>query len=654
MVDGIDELLDPRIRLKALRAISFHRDSPTYKFLITSRPLTVDELHIIASPDLPVYFIEPFSEYMLPTLANNWFRALRPNQAANLFEAFTRQLANYNLLQLTRIPLIATMTCIVFVGESETLPVSRIDLYEKFIKCLFEKRWSDTGIHERLRLRVPPHVSTATDAIDSLVNSLLPTLRAIACQRQEGSRATIMALASIEFDKLKPAQVDQAFWESLIREVLRQCGLLVERNGAFSFIHQSIEEYLAARQFSASISSSGRRRADILLGIGRGQHLGENLRLFLASIWLETENELSASLNRIIKKDTPEAASFIASLVLDGGILPENLLDPALELLTKHLGMGSLNSSGFLSGEAILLIEDALRIHNTIQLAFDKTVARSKRLIDIGTLSNLTSPADIRRVRELAAQGDSRELRIVAARVLATSGLPDGIEILKNIISDPGWSSAHRLMAVSELRTVNRELSQQILVGLARDPAFPVHARIDAAATIVRDDREIAHGLMVELSYAVTESVEHRQLLAEYLIRSWKDPRGQAIYIDLIRDQRLRPYDRFESALILLRYAPDIGKKEMLTLATDPTMETSLRVYILKYLSSADAKVVYKSIVFDRRASDVYRMEALRAMTPLAPQQAIEAIRVLAQDESLAAETRNTLAQLPLPGKAGG
>ena len=499
-----------------------------------------------------------------------------------------------------------------------------------------------------------PHVSTATDAIDSLVNSLLPTLRAIACQRQEGSRATIMALASIEFDKLKPAQVDQAFWESLIREVLRQCGLLVERNGAFSFIHQSIEEYLAARQFSASISSSGRRRADILLGIGRGQHLGENLRLFLASIWLETENELSASLNRIIKKDTPEAASFIASLVLDGGILPENLLDPALELLTKHLGMGSLNSSGFLSGEAILLIEDALRIHNTIQLAFDKTVARSKRLIDIGTLSNLTSPADIRRCPRACR---ARRLQGVAH----SSGQSPGHQRLARRYRNPqkyylgsGLVEAHRLMAVSELRTVNRELSQQILVGLARDPAFPVHARIDAAATIVRDDREIAHGLMVELSYAVTESVEHRQLLAEYLIRSWKDPRGQAIYIDLIRDQRLRPYDRFESALILLRYAPDIGKKEMLTLATDPTMETSLRVYIIEYLSSADAKVVYKSIVFDRRASDVYRMEALRAMTPLAPQQAIEAIRVLAQDESLAAETRNTLAQLPLPGKAGG
>ena len=653
MVDGIDEILDQQLRFKVLKIIASHRDSQAYKFLVASRPLANDELRLIVNPNLPTYFIEPFSESLLPVLAATWFEALQVDDPQRLLADFKRKLENYNLRQLTRIPLIATMTCIVFVSESKTLPVSRSDLYAKFVDYLFAKRWSQLDLRERLKLRVPAHVSDGIAAVDALVDTLLPALCVAACERQKGGRKSVMTYCSAKFETLRPTKIEPELWNELVREALRHCGLLVDQGGIFVFLHQSIEEYLAASELATWMSTSDRRRADLLLGVGEGSHLRENVRLFLASIWQRRDNDFNGVIKRIIKRDSPGAASFIASVVLDGGFLPEDLMTPAYKLLSRRLGLRTYDSNGFLSLEAIELVAEARRISLLTKRALDPQVDLVERFAAVLQVTSLNDPAAIRRIRFLAERGESNRLRAIAARVLAATGVADSTNLLVSMVKDLKWPIGDRIAALGELEYIDRQLSQELFVSFARDPTVPAVSRVEAAAQIIKYDMAAAENLMIEMSYSDERSVEYREMLAWYLLSCWDHPRGLVIYNDLARDRRVSSYVRFGAAQHISGYDRSAAKNAMLSIATDDLTEPPLRMKLASFVNPDDVPRIYRAVALDEHAQDVYRVEALRAMVRIAPQEAVKVMGILVEDESLTESVRVTLAQMIRPPASG-
>jgi hypothetical protein len=646
MVDGVDELLDEELRLKVLNVIDSHRDSVIYKFLIASRPLARNELDLVAGPDLPIYFIEPFSEALLPTFAAGWFEALQVPDAERLLEKFVKGLESYRLRQLTRIPLIATMTCIVFANDAEILPSSRRELYAEFIGSLSGKQLSQLDIRERLKARLIPEDPNAPAAVDNLIRILPSVLETVAYERQAGNQQRITDLSFSRLKKLRPAKVEINLWEEIVREALRQSGLLIENGGDFRFIHQSIEEYLAASKRVTQIHPGERRRAKILLGTGRGRPFSENMRLFLASIWIDNGHDLHRALRYIIRKNTPQAASFIASLILDGGTIPGKLLVRANELMERKLGTLTVHSSGFLSIEAILILQDSIQTRNLTRRSADRRLSYSDRLSAVSALSDLQEPADIKRVQKVMRGKDRTRLRIMAARSLALTGQIDGKDFLLSVVNDARWAVDDRINAASELGALDKTLSQGLLVQLSRDVAFPLAGRVKAAVEIKRYDTARSRDLLIELSWLPVRSANFRLELANYLLEVWRHPRGEEIYRDLVNDHEANSFDRLEAARILMKIDPSEGARGIVKIATDSSTSPPLRKLLARQFTFVDWLEVYRSIAFDSGAEDVYRVEALRKILTMSPIEGVQAISILANDKSLTEATRLRLSEL--------
>jgi predicted NACHT family NTPase len=68
------------------------------------------------------------------------------------------QLERSQLQQLARIPLIAAMMCVVFGSDPEqALPLSRAELYEKFVSRLLDKQRWPLDVRRKLHDWVRPY-----------------------------------------------------------------------------------------------------------------------------------------------------------------------------------------------------------------------------------------------------------------------------------------------------------------------------------------------------------------------------------------------------------------------------------------------------------------------------------------------------------------
>lgn len=621
MIDGVDEILDENLRRKVLRVIEYHRESATFKFLVASRPLPTAEMRILTKSGIPLYFIEPFSESQLPALAAKWFAALEMTNAEELLGKFIWQLADSHMRQLARIPLIATMICIVFASNGdETLPASRKELYARFVEVLLGKQIGQLNIRSQFKGRIAAHGSGFESSVDALINNLRSVLQVTAYERQSGRQESVGDLALDYLRELKPAQLQSELWDSLAREAMRQSGLVVERSGHFSFLHQTIEEYMAACELAARIRPDAKLRAGLLIGTAPGSRFVESLRLFLASIWLEQGEDLEEVLEGIIKLDSAEAASFISSIVLDGGILPERLQYLASRLLERRLGPRAIDASGLLSIEAILILQDAESTMRITKRALDPNVDYYARMSSLSTLDKVTSTGDVDRLQLLAADRAHPAIRIVAARILAASGIPVGRNILLAMIKDRKLRSRDRIQAATELASVDRELAMGLILELVDDQDMARSARLEAAETLSKYDYEAFRVIT------------------------------RKIYLEFLSNLDVGPYEIVEAALGLMAVDRDAGVEAIVSLGVNPATDSALRIELGKLLSSRrrvnGSVAIFRSVAVDPKAPEVFRLEALRIMLPMAPDETVECMSRLSSDMSLSAESRRRLLDL--------
>lgn len=248
LVDGVDEVLDLEERQYVLRGVASLWRSPDFRFLVTTRPLPRDEFQPLRDLGAPFFRIEPFDREVLPGFAGQWFRCLLCPEPDALAERFIRTVEQSQLLHLAGIPLLATMLVVLFAENPHSaLPGDRIDLYKKFTDRLLEKmhRRPTVAVHA-LRTRVEGYPD-APEAVNELVKGVRGLVEAVALHRQSGElEATAVDLAARETMALRPSHLPEDEWHGVLRELLQRTGLMLGEGDDLVFLHQTVQEFLAA------------------------------------------------------------------------------------------------------------------------------------------------------------------------------------------------------------------------------------------------------------------------------------------------------------------------------------------------------------------------------------------------------------------------
>ena len=220
-LDGLDEVDDESSRSRIIGFVKERKqlDAPTAYVLTTRDYLLSAETQGIARLHLC-----PLTDAGIAELALLWLK--EPEKVSD----FLRQLdENGALKELTRIPLLGTLTILVYRNTS-TLPESRLKLYETFIELLCSGWDLAKGVKRRSSLK-----SEFKALILRKVALLTHLERKKTFQHSEFNQAVSGLDLRLSVDNI----------EALIDELLAD-GLIHRSGEFFEFKHLSLQEYLAA------------------------------------------------------------------------------------------------------------------------------------------------------------------------------------------------------------------------------------------------------------------------------------------------------------------------------------------------------------------------------------------------------------------------
>ncbi|WP_327588224.1 trypsin-like peptidase domain-containing protein [Nonomuraea sp. NBC_00507] len=488
LVDGIDEIFTADGRREVLNSIIHRRGTENYRFLIASRPLPYLEIDQLLRAGTGAYEILPFSPDQLLILAELWFKALSFNQPRALAERFRAELERSRTAHLARVPLLATMLCVVFAGNpAQGIPRSRAELYERFITLLMSKQYQHVDIYERLDRRARPYGPAARQSVRILLGRARHLIERLAAARHRGDQRPFIDLAQIWTVSLRPPCMPEDEWGQILQDLLRQSGVMTQRRGEFAFVHMTVEEYLAARYTAYNLTPEV---ANYLVFLqGREQ----SYRQFLAHVCVKSGVSFEVGALHSLSTGTPEDVMFIASLLRDGLELGDVVRAAAVSRLGR---MAASSEPGDISAE--------LRIAAAYELVYlspEKGLAPLRGIAENPRMSRFDRIQAARQLVELdfrlgvglltdlidafTSTGSGDCLR--AARYLLELDVSLGLEALKRIAQNPyldGWTC---LEAAVEIERWDKNLSRTVLKDIARDSQVGLLCRLDAIELLGAD-----------------------------------------------------------------------------------------------------------------------------------------------------------------------
>jgi hypothetical protein len=281
----------------------------------------------------------------------------------------------------------------------------------------------------------------------------------------------------------RPANVPATQWRSVLAELLRRSGLLIERTPDLAFLHQTITEYLAARYVAADRQRTAQAWRDMFGAWGswiKMSYSGEDwsYRRFLVAAWAE-DPSLPAAMLRGARYQGITGWQFIAVLAGDRMRLAPEVIAAATakleKLAAKHSLRDRLRPGWFrpvmpgANRESVSLMvarefsakrrADAIAALSLLDesgrgsASFDAfltdplvSVGGLWRIVTSEMLIPLTDAQTIEVLAAVAARpGDSpswdreqaAERRLSAARKLAELGDRRGVEFLSAQVADP-------------------------------------------------------------------------------------------------------------------------------------------------------------------------------------------------------------------------
>jgi Trypsin-like peptidase domain/NACHT domain len=541
LVDGLDEVLDQQQRRWVLDVIERYREHPLYRFMVTSRQLGEHVFDKIYDPQrYPTYVIEPFDDEGLREFAARWFAALLAPAPAEVAARFMRRLEHNRLHGMAHIPLIATMMCVLFMEDPERdLPINRCQLYGSFIAWLSSKQRRSAEVRAKLCALASAGGAVAETAAGELLDRLPEVLRAIALQRQGIGAlmphvpAPIAEQVARWNNRWPPGTLGRAGWQQVVSEALRVNGLLVQRGNDFRFLHQTIEEYLAA----AHLIEGSRRSIRKLLAPQRGAWPWSSLevKVFVAALLADNETDISRILLRLLRRrHRLPNIFFVVELLRQGVSVAPRVRQRTMELLVELLDdlrvsrhdwrniaaslieldqdqalmvlsrvvddSGAAHRDRLEAAQLLGRIDQRLAAAALDSLVTDSRTSGHDRFRAAQALSSVNQERAAAVFQRLAAVRDLKELRIEAALAVAAVHPPRGLTLLADIARDLEADGHLRLTAARALTARDAEHGMPLLVMLARSPQMTERLRVEAAHALAKLDTHMALPLYLSLA----------------------------------------------------------------------------------------------------------------------------------------------------------
>jgi hypothetical protein len=272
LIDGLDEIIDAGARGVLLSRLStwVSGEPKIHRFLITSRPLATDEMHVLRRTGIAEYELRPFDRDDLARFAGRWFTARYPtDQAAARAHAarFLARVAGARLGPVARIPLLASIAAVVYErADAGVLPTSRAALYDRFVEHLLDGRRELSEIHSTVRPRLLSRGQAGAklaawldDEFHPIVNDLLDTVGEAAVSKHN-AELTAVACQRIAAKGLGDLATVLPDGRRFVRDLLFATGVFVMNGDELSFAHQSFAEFFAARCLAATADTGSWRR----------------------------------------------------------------------------------------------------------------------------------------------------------------------------------------------------------------------------------------------------------------------------------------------------------------------------------------------------------------------------------------------------------
>ncbi|MFJ1587158.1 trypsin-like peptidase domain-containing protein [Streptomyces sp. NPDC088197] len=585
LIDGLDEVPSWR-RIDVLHVIGRLRDRPGWQVMVASRPLPDGILNRIGDDEHPTYAIEPFLPEELPAFAEKWFRAVGKPDPVATAALFTREVErNPRLREFARIPLIATMMCVVYAedveGPGKQLPFNRSELYERFIDILVQHR-NTADARQRHRSLIDEGDAEAQQGVTDLLREVLPLLERLAHDRLVfgGTGSDLLDRATALSAVPRPASVTPHTWRQILRGVLEHSGLLEQREGSLRFLHPSIEEYLAALYL---FGHGGPRRH-----LERRRWPWEDLetKVFLAGLQAAADPAgLEKPLARLLRWPDRGTHRFVVELVANGIPVPDRILRRA----------------------AVILREVVIRFDRGQSAEEWEAACRQLALLDKQELVSALERLGGKNRRDGNARSRVAETAAAYDRAL-------GLRLMSAVVTDRGLDSGVRLHMAKTLGRYAPDNTVAVHEVLAADETMGDH-RAEAAEAVDRHDparglvlfRQLtrvgpaADGpdpLRVAMAYTrchLGEGLNYleelangrwglggeRRVAAARALMGYDAGRGVSTAYRLVDDRQLQGAEetwRIEAAGLLPMFGQDTALRSLLRLCADPSLSDRGRV----------------------------------------------------------------------------
>ncbi|MFL1897547.1 NACHT domain-containing protein [Streptomyces tauricus] len=568
LVDGLDEIADVTARQRVLRTVkrvAHGEDADLYRFVVTTRPLPETEFDELDHRSHLRYDLLPFATEDLATVASGWFRTLLPDPDAAA-ERFVQMLTRTHLLQLARIPLMASMLCQLHAAAPDRpLPSSRSQIYRDFSTLLHKRQHAliPAGIQPQHRAGVDRYGRNAQKGTERVLDHLHDLIAHLAAERRNGNTSPALDIVELQSEARCPKRVPPDEWRAFLSSCLLSSGLLTLRAGEPDFLHQTLLEYLAARHAAGDPhvlaqalheifdrSTTYRRSTRVPPGVRR--------RPWHRRWYWNAPGD-------------PSYVGFLLDLAQDSN--PEAATPVLVRLASPRSG---LQGCRFISAQIQLGTHIPREVVHAAadlchDLARDATASDETRTVAACTLVELRDQRAASLSHDLARDPALRDFRLATARKLGELGDPRGLDVCHDLALDTTLDGDLRLAATWNLVELGDPRAAEVCHHLARDTTIEGRFRLAATWNLGPLGDPRAADLCHDLACDTTTDNQFR-LAAAWKLALLGDVRTADLCHSLAHDTTLDSFHRLAAAWKLVK----VGDARTADLCHDLARDTTL------------------------------------------------------------------------------
>ncbi|QOC94730.1 RelA/SpoT family protein [Micromonospora craniellae] len=521
LVDGLDEIMDPRKRQQVLAALRARHGDPDcpHRFIIATRPGTTFNGGFEGSWVLLQYELLPFDEEQRRQFAQTWFIRAEITHPAEAAARFLKELRRLSLEELARNPLMATMLCQLFVANPERrLPPGRSRIFRDFVHLLRDRHYSDAdgGVRYQLRRALQRYGADAEQAGERLIAIGDTLIGRLAADRLDGDATSAVDKLEHWTATLRGSSVPEAVWRELLADYLRGSGVVVARADDYVFLHQTIQEYLAAQYVPSDPDRADAAFWDLFGRTASGRAVAppawrQSYARFLVAAWTQPDQMASALRSMAATGGLP-GALFVTAVIEDGAEPDDTTAENAVRTLSAFArDSRATDDDRYLALTTCLRLDRAKGLHLATVIATDRRQSSAFRATTLRAMAALTTTsADVS-----STAGD----QWIMNQLACLDGI-DAILILTSVAKDQGFEATQRIWAAEALTQINQSLGRRHLVDLARDEKINSAQRRAAATALHAAKDPRGASLLHKLARDESALAAERQLAARTLTQT--------------------------------------------------------------------------------------------------------------------------------------